>query len=72
MNHLISQLVKVGLNEKESRVYLALLELGSGTAYAVAKKAGIKRPTAYIVLDELRKRGLVLKIPKSKNTISSK
>jgi sugar-specific transcriptional regulator TrmB len=69
MDHLLKHLETFGLNVKEGRAYLALLELGKGTAYAIAKKAGLKRPTAYLVLDELRKKGLALKVPKSKNQI---
>ena len=52
----------LGLSEKEAQVYLALLELGSGTVGEIAKKANIKRPTVYVVLDELQKRGLVSKM----------
>lgn len=69
MDHLIDQFTALGLTEKEARAYLALLELGQATAYAVAKKAGIKRPTTYLALDELRKRGLALKVPKAKNQL---
>lgn len=53
-----------GLSEKESLVYLALLELGQSTAPAISKKAGVKHPTTYVILDELRKKGLLTEIPK--------
>jgi len=69
MEHLVDQFASLGLSEKEARAYIALLELGQATAYAVAKKAGIKRPTTYLALDELRKRGLALKVPKAKNQL---
>ena len=59
----------LGLNEKEGAVYLALLSLGQTTAYAVAEKSGLKRPTVYVVLDDLRKKGLVLKIPHAKKQV---
>jgi len=59
----------LGLSAKESEVYLALLSLGQSTAYAVAEKSGLKRPTVYMVLDDLRKKGLVLKIPHAKKQI---
>ncbi|MCC7500743.1 TrmB family transcriptional regulator [Candidatus Nomurabacteria bacterium] len=59
-------LQKLGLSDKESRVYLGLLTLGQGSANAVARAAGLKRPTTYVVLEDLRKRGLVLKMPGSK------
>jgi len=59
----------LGLSEKEGAVYLALLSLGQTTAYAVAEKSGLKRPTVYVVLDDLRKKGLVLKVPHAKKQV---
>jgi len=53
------QLEELGLSEKEARVYLALLELGSVPVRDVVKQAKIKRPTAYVVLDSLLERGLI-------------
>lgn len=55
-----------GLSEKEVKVYLALLELGSASVQVIARKADVKRPTAYLVLDELEQRGLVSIIPQKK------
>ena len=69
MNKAIQQLIGLGLSEKQARVYLALVQIGRGTAYAVAKNAGVKRPTVYVLLDELRKKGLVKKIPHAKNQV---
>ena len=43
----------IGLNEKECAVYLALLQLGRASAYSVAQKSGLKKPTTYVILDEL-------------------
>lgn len=63
MKHLIDPLKNLGLSEKEVLVYLALLQLGSATPYEIAKKADIKRPTAYIVSEELVKKGLIVHIP---------
>ena len=56
-------LTKSGLSEKEAKVYLAMLELGPATAYRIAPKAGIKRPIAYVVLENLQARGLVSIVP---------
>ncbi len=66
MNRYLDSLRNIGLSEKEARVYLALLELNESSAYAIAEKAKIKRPTTYVILDELMKKGLVNKIPKVK------
>lgn len=56
-------LVKIGLNDKEAKVYLAMLALGPATAYRIAPKAGIKRSIAYVVLESLQTRGLVSVVP---------
>jgi sugar-specific transcriptional regulator TrmB len=69
MNNLVRQLMKAGLAEKEARIYIALVELGKATAYAIAIQAGLKRPTVYLVLEELRHKGLVNKVPHLKNQI---
>lgn len=54
-----SILKKIGLNKKETIVYLALLELGSQPASVIGRKAGINRSTTYLVLESLMKRGYV-------------
>jgi sugar-specific transcriptional regulator TrmB len=63
------ELQKLGLNEKEARVYLALLDLGKSSAIAIADKAGVKRPTTYLVLSELARKGLVSVIPRVKKAL---
>jgi HTH-type transcriptional regulator, sugar sensing transcriptional regulator len=62
----IEALENLGLSEKEAKVYLALLELGQASAYRVAQKAGVKKPTTYVLLDDLMKKELVLKLPGAK------
>lgn len=52
-------LQKIGLSDKDAEVYLACLELGTQPASIIAKKAGLKRPTTYLILEGLLKRGLV-------------
>jgi predicted transcriptional regulator len=64
MNNL-EALQTMGLSDKESKAYLALLELGQASAYAVAERAGLKKPTAYVLLDELVRKNLALKIPRA-------
>ncbi len=36
------------------------------SAYSIAEKSGLKKPTTYVILDELIKKGLVMKIPRVK------
>ncbi len=67
--NIINYLKDLGLNEKQAEIYLALVEIGKGTAYAIAKQAKVKWPNTYVILEELRSRGLVLKIPHDKNTV---
>lgn len=62
-------LTKTGLNEKEASVYLALLELGTTTVESVANKAGTKRPTTYLILDELQRKGLASLVPRAKKVL---
>lgn len=69
MNEIVNSLKNIGLNEKEAKVYIALLKFDEADVSDIALEAEIKRPTCYLILDELRKKGLVLKIPHSKKTI---
>ena len=59
----------LGLHDKEAKVYLALLGLGSGSVPAISKQSGVKRPTTYLILEELRMKGLVTLVPKPNKTI---
>jgi sugar-specific transcriptional regulator TrmB len=59
----------LGFGNKEARVYLALLEMGIGSAISVSVRAKIKRPTAYVILDELIQKGAVIVIPRSKKKL---
>jgi len=53
-----SILLHLGLSEKESTVYLAALELGMAPVSIVARKARLKRPTTYLILKDLAKKGM--------------
>ncbi len=52
------ELQEVGLQEKEAKVYIAMLELGRATAQDIARKAEVNRATTYFVIDNLMKKGL--------------
>ena len=57
-----------GFGEKETTVYVALLELGRGTVTEISRRAGINRTTGYDILSSLANKGLVTisgKEPKS-------
>ncbi len=53
------QLEKAGLSNKESGVYVALLELGRGTVSEISRKALINRTTGYDILNNLVAKKLV-------------
>jgi sugar-specific transcriptional regulator TrmB len=59
----------LGLTEKESAVYLSLLSLGKANVSDVSSHSKLKRPTTYLILEELRKKELVLKVPHVKKAI---
>lgn len=61
-------LQKLGLNEKEVKVYLAALELGYSSAQNIAKKSGINRATTYFIIEGLTKKGLMTEMEKDKKT----
>jgi len=56
---LTKKLEEIGLNEKEAKVYIAVLELGEGSASEIAKKSAVNRATTYFTLENLMKIGLV-------------
>lgn len=61
MNQILARILKeIGLSDKQAKVYLALLALGEGTVQEIAREAKLKRPTVYLLLEELESRGLVL------------
>ncbi len=58
-NVLVKQLIEFGLSEKEAKVYLALLELEVATVNEAAETADINRSSAYVVMEALKRKGLV-------------
>ena len=63
---LLAQLKQLGLSEKEAKVYLAALELGSSSVMEISRKAGINRPTTYFQIESLMKRGLMSSVTRGK------
>ncbi|MDO8529314.1 MAG: helix-turn-helix domain-containing protein [bacterium] len=62
-------LKKIGLNDKESQVYLTLLELGEGSIGTISKKSSIKRTTVYDVVNSLMEKGLLSVRKKDKKKV---
>jgi HTH-type transcriptional regulator, sugar sensing transcriptional regulator len=57
MQEIIQTLEEIGLSEKEIQVYLALLELGEGTASRISEIADLNRITTYTLLKSLSEKG---------------
>jgi sugar-specific transcriptional regulator TrmB len=55
----MSSLTSAGLTENESKVYLALIDLGPSLAGQIARKTGMHRRTVYDTTEMLIKKGLV-------------
>lgn len=56
----------LGLTQKETNVYLALLELGEAPVGRISAKSSIKRPTAYVILRSLEEKGFASRVVKGK------
>ena len=69
MRQIIDALTTAGLSENQATIYITLLQLKEGTAYKIAKHSGVKKPTTYLLLEELRSKGLVLKTPSETGNI---
>ncbi len=52
-------LEQIGLTEKEAKIYLALLEMGAQGATTIAQKTQINRTTCYLILENLKEKGLI-------------
>ncbi len=60
-HRIIQTLQEIGLNEKEALVYSSSLSLGPSSVLAIAKEAGVKRSTAYSIIESLRQKQLMRK-----------
>lgn len=61
----IEKLKQVGLSEKESEIYLALLELDDALVSEIAEKTKINRSLLYSILSDLIDKGLVTYVLKN-------
>ena len=62
---------KLGLSEKEAKIYEAALELGPETIQRITRKAGIKRTAAYTYVRSLIRKGLMSSGIRDKKTYFS-
>lgn len=61
----LEKLKQIGLNEKESRVYLELLKSGDVLVSEIAKNTGINRSLLYTILENMEEKGMVSYIIKN-------
>jgi len=67
--NLAKKLEAVGLTDKQARVYVAALFLGSSPVQRIAEQAEVNRATTYVILDELAAMGLVSTSTQGKKTV---
>jgi len=58
----------IGLSGKEATIYLSLLQVDNASVLELSKKTTIKRPTVYVILNSLSKKGLVSQTTVGKKT----
>ena len=56
---MFDKLKHLGLSENEAKVYMAMLELGPSVVVEISRKSQINRPTTYVQIESLKKKGLV-------------
>ena len=66
---MLKALERFGLPDKEAKVYLASLKLGPAPVQAIAKEAKVVRPTAYVMIESLERRGLMSEARKGKRRL---
>jgi sugar-specific transcriptional regulator TrmB len=70
-NQLVDTLSLLGLPENEAKVYLATLELGTGSVWDISQASGVKRPTCYVILEKLASQGIAYRSNDVKRTVYS-
>jgi len=61
MNKIKEELLAIGLDKKDTDVYLAILALGKGTVSDISRKSGIKRTSVYQHLNVFLEKNLASK-----------
>ena len=69
MPFLNKTLEALGLSDKETKVYLACLELGASPVQKISSISGINRVTTYVILECLAKKGLVSQTQRDRKTL---
>ena len=62
-------LISLGLSDKEANLYLAVLELGKASVQQLSEQSGMKRVTAYVILEQLLEVGLIKQMTEGKKKL---
>jgi HTH-type transcriptional regulator, sugar sensing transcriptional regulator len=65
----LPDLKKLGFSDKEALVYAKALELNSFSIASMATMTGIKRPTCYLIVDNLIQKGLISIMPRGRKSL---
>lgn len=65
---ILETLQKIGFSDKEAKVYMQLIRLGSQPVSIISEKAEINRTTTYDIIQSLTKKGLISSIKKGSVT----
>jgi sugar-specific transcriptional regulator TrmB len=71
MDEQLKILQKIGLSDKQALVYSTLLGMGEAKMTDLARQANLKRPTVYLIIDELDLLGLISTVTKGKRKMYS-
>lgn len=71
LDELRKSLTELGLSAKEAEVYISMLELGPASVQDIAKKAGVNRSTTYVMIEGLKRFGLISTFEKGKKVMFS-
>jgi len=63
---IINALLQLGMSEKESEVYLSVLQNTDSSIISIAKDTGISRGTAFDVVERLKKKGYLAEVKRGK------
>src|SRR5438876_11943306 len=71
MDKIIDFLKNLDLNDGEAKIYLTLLKTDALSVRELALKTKIKRTTAYLYIDQLIEKGLIIKLVKGSRKLVS-
>lgn len=62
------ELIKLGLSEKESSVYMSAIQMGPSPVQKISQKAKVNRATTYVIIENLMQMGLMSTYDEGKKT----